>query len=56
MIVLLSGDLLMFHSSYCKLLWNGMVHLLGGVVYLMNVILLTMFCECYFEVLVGEIK
>ena len=39
----------MLYDSYCKLFLSGMVHLLGGGVYLMNLILFNMYCECGFE-------
>ena len=53
---LLNGELLMLHSSYCKLLLIGIVHIRGGDVYLMKLILLTMFCEYGFEGLIYEMK
>ena len=53
---LLNVEFFILHSSYCKLLLIGIVHIRGGGVYLMKLILLTMFCEYGFEGLVYEIK
>ena len=53
---LLNGEFFILHSSYCKLLLIGIVHIRGGDVYLMKLILLTMFCEYGFEGLVYEMN
>ena len=52
----LKDELPILYSSYDELLLSGMIHLLGGGVYLMNFILLSMFRECGFEVLVYEMN
>ena len=56
MMSLLNGELLIVYNSYYKLLLSGMVHLLGGGVYLMNSIILSMYCKYVFKGLICEIK
>ena len=46
---------MLFSFTY-ELLLSGVVHLLGGGVYLLNLIILSMFFKCGFEVLMCEIK
>ena len=50
------GELLILCYPYDILLLSAMVHLLGGSVYLMNLILLNMSFECGFEGLVHEMN
>ena len=52
----LNGELPILYSSYDELLMIGMIHPLGGGVYLMNLILLSTFCEFGFQILVHEIR
>ena len=53
---MLNGEFLILCNSYDKLLFRGMVHLLGGGIYLMNWILPSMFCEFGYKGLIGEIN
>ena len=56
MMAWLNGELLILYSSYYRLLLSAIVHLLGGGVHLMNLILLSMYCECGFEGLLCVVK
>ena len=52
MMALLNDELSILYISYDELLLSGMVHLLDGGVYLMNLLLLSIFCDYGFEGLV----
>ena len=52
----LNGELLTLYNFYYKLLLSGMVHLLGGSVYLMYLDMFGMYCEYGFEGLMCEKK
>ena len=56
MIAWLNGELPILYSSCDELLLSCMIHLFGGGVYLINFILVSMFCEFDFEGLVYEMK
>ena len=52
----LNAELLMVYNSYYKLLLSGMVHLLGGGVYLMHLDIIGVYCVYGFEGLMCEMK
>ena len=56
MMTWLNGEFLILYSSYDELLISYMAHLLCGGVYLINLVLLSIFSECGFEVLLHEMK
>ena len=50
----LYGESPIMYSFFDELILSGMVYLLSGGIYLMNLILVSMFCECGFQGLVYE--